>query len=292
MKDITGQRFGQLTALRPNYKDSNGEWRWVFLCTCGNEVDATPRYLARRVQDGHVPNCGCSKRSRTLDAHQLAARVTHHPLYGYWARMVDTCSNPKNPLFKESRAYGIKVCDAWRHSPETFFKDMEPLFDPSAEGQRFVRLLRHKDYEPGNVAWVSASEANDNQDRCLKIDTPEGQMSITRAAKRFKLNRYALRRAVERGESLEPFFGSFTPKQPITRKPGRVLVPTPEGELLTLTEASRRSGVGRVTIYERMKRGWPVDRLLEPRARSQDHDTTRKDQRPDRPPTHSDMVVA
>ena len=260
MKDITGKRFGQLTALRPNYKDPNTGWRWVFQCTCGNEIDAAPGYLSKRVQDGHNPSCGCDRKA----PRRFAEHITNHPLYPYWARMVDACSNPKHPQFNECRAYKIKVCDAWRRSPETFIEDMAPHFDPTLSNPRFVRLIRHKDYEPGNVAWLTASEANLNQNRCFPVDTPIGRMSVTKAAKRFGVNKYALRRAIERGESLSPFFGEFSPKNPTTPRTERVLVPTVEGEFITLSEAARRSGLGRVTIYERMRRNWPIERLLEP----------------------------
>jgi len=57
-KDITGQRFGRLTAL---YRDgwSNG-WQpvWVCRCDCGKEVRVEKGNLMR----GRTKSCGCLHR--------------------------------------------------------------------------------------------------------------------------------------------------------------------------------------------------------------------------------------
>jgi len=56
MKDITGQRFGRLTAIRPTDKRSGLYIVWEFLCDCGNVA-----YIAgSRVKGGHICSCGCS----------------------------------------------------------------------------------------------------------------------------------------------------------------------------------------------------------------------------------------
>lgn len=57
MHDITGNRYGRLTALRPiNERASNGGVRWQCLCDCGNIVYPTMNNLDR----GHTTSCGCA----------------------------------------------------------------------------------------------------------------------------------------------------------------------------------------------------------------------------------------
>ena len=58
--DITGERLGRLTALRPTEERKSNHIIWEFLCDCGNTVLEAPFYLRRRVLDGAIPNCGCS----------------------------------------------------------------------------------------------------------------------------------------------------------------------------------------------------------------------------------------
>lgn len=55
-KDITGQRFGKLTALYPTEgRGSDGTLIWHCKCDCGGEVDAPLRQLT----NGYRKSCGC-----------------------------------------------------------------------------------------------------------------------------------------------------------------------------------------------------------------------------------------
>ena len=53
-KDITGQRFGRLVALRPDYNDIR---YWYFKCDCGKET----RKNRNCVVMGSTKSCGCLK---------------------------------------------------------------------------------------------------------------------------------------------------------------------------------------------------------------------------------------
>lgn len=56
MRDITGARFGRLTALFPTERrDGNGSVFWRCRCECGNEVDVTVDTLTH----GKQKSCGC-----------------------------------------------------------------------------------------------------------------------------------------------------------------------------------------------------------------------------------------
>lgn len=54
--DLTGQRFGKLTVLRPA-ENRGGLTAWVCQCDCGQETVA----LTKRLRDGHCTSCGCDK---------------------------------------------------------------------------------------------------------------------------------------------------------------------------------------------------------------------------------------
>lgn len=56
--DISGQKFGRLTALEPTAeRASNGGVRWKCMCDCGNIIYPTMNNLTR----GHTTSCGCAK---------------------------------------------------------------------------------------------------------------------------------------------------------------------------------------------------------------------------------------
>lgn len=47
MKDLTGQRFGKLTALKFEGRDSRGYAVWICKCDCGQEVAISSAKLLR-----------------------------------------------------------------------------------------------------------------------------------------------------------------------------------------------------------------------------------------------------
>lgn len=55
MKDIAGQRFGKLTAIKPFEQAKNGAWKWLCKCDCGKEcISRSSQLLA-----GKKNTCGC-----------------------------------------------------------------------------------------------------------------------------------------------------------------------------------------------------------------------------------------
>ena len=54
--DLTGQRFGKLTALAPA-ENIGGCTAWLCRCDCGQETVV----ITKRLRDGHRTSCGCDK---------------------------------------------------------------------------------------------------------------------------------------------------------------------------------------------------------------------------------------
>lgn len=61
-KDVTGQRFGLLIAIRPTGKlePSNGAHFWECKCDCGGTHLANVNHLLM----GRIKSCGCLKRRK------------------------------------------------------------------------------------------------------------------------------------------------------------------------------------------------------------------------------------
>ena len=57
MKDLTGKRFGKLTAIEPNGKNKYGNYLWLCRCDCGNEIIA----LSGNLLKGNTKSCGCTQ---------------------------------------------------------------------------------------------------------------------------------------------------------------------------------------------------------------------------------------
>lgn len=57
-RDLSGQKFGLLTAMYPTERrDHRGSVYWHCVCECGNEIDVS----AGALMDGNNRSCGCLK---------------------------------------------------------------------------------------------------------------------------------------------------------------------------------------------------------------------------------------
>lgn len=55
MKDLTGQKFGRLTPLKPTEKRINRKVVWLCKCDCGNETEV----ISTNLSCGSTRSCGC-----------------------------------------------------------------------------------------------------------------------------------------------------------------------------------------------------------------------------------------
>ena len=63
-KDLTGQRFGKLTAIRPTEHRKNGYVMWECICDCGKIVEVRSSFMS----GGKKKSCGCMKLGRVRDS--------------------------------------------------------------------------------------------------------------------------------------------------------------------------------------------------------------------------------
>lgn len=56
-EDLTGQQFGELTAIRRVENDKGGRVCWLCKCSCGNECVVQ----ALKLKSGHTRSCGCKR---------------------------------------------------------------------------------------------------------------------------------------------------------------------------------------------------------------------------------------
>ena len=68
IKDLTGQRIGHLTVIKPTDERRNGSVMWECKCDCGN----TTYVRAIALRSGNTTSCGCLRSAgRTTDYQNL-----------------------------------------------------------------------------------------------------------------------------------------------------------------------------------------------------------------------------
>ena len=164
IKDLTGQRFGRLVAVRYAGVSKGNQTLWECKCDCGNTV----LVHAQNLKSGHTSSCGCYN-YECISARNRTHGETKTRIYRIWHDMNYRCSSPKHRSYPLYGGKGVKVCDAWKDY-ETF-RDWA-LQSGYKDGLSIDRIDSEKDYCPENCRWATDTEQanNTNRNRCYTID--------------------------------------------------------------------------------------------------------------------------
>src|SRR3990167_2203819 len=93
--DITGQKFGILTAIRFDHI-TRGHYYWLFRCECGKESVAEKGHVLK----GEIKSCGCLSSRHTIGGRSKTHGLRNTRFYHVWITMKQRCNNPKNARYK------------------------------------------------------------------------------------------------------------------------------------------------------------------------------------------------
>ena len=96
--DITGKRFGKLTALEPVGRNADRSITWRCRCDCGNETIVSGSVLRVRSvrssgKSAATLSCGCLRATHGHSRKETKRREE----YQVWKLMRQRCLNPKHP---------------------------------------------------------------------------------------------------------------------------------------------------------------------------------------------------
>lgn len=155
MDNLIGKKFGRWTVQSHSHHilDNRGQKLNYFNCVC--ECGTQKSVRRSNLVTGASLSCGCLNLERT---------VTHgrhqSPEYRVWHNMVCRCHRETNRDYKSYGGRGIRVCDSWKESFQSFFADMGER--PSSKHE-LDRINNDGNYEPGNCRWVTKKENNRNK---------------------------------------------------------------------------------------------------------------------------------
>ena len=212
VKDLTGQTFGRLRVLGVEWKPSvNGPVRCQrCVCECG----AVVLRKAYELERGIVVSCGCWKREGKHvgkgAAHPNYRHGSHrNKLYRTWRGILNRCYDPKVKAYPDYGGRGIRVCEAWRVSFDTFCRDVG---DPPSDGRGWGidRIQNDGDYAPGNVRWATQATQSLNRRNNVWLEAQGRRMTLSQWARDRGLSAGTIQARMRRGWSIEQAL--FTPK--------------------------------------------------------------------------------
>lgn len=182
-----GDVFGKLVVVASaGFKENpNGTRRRAYrcMCSCGRETIVTGTLL----KSGSVKSCGCWRRDRMKQLNYKHGGFGTR-LYTCWVDMRRRCIPAQGKRSQNYADRGITVCRAWQKWER--FRDWARN-NGYAEHLTIDRIDNNRGYCPSNCRWVTPAQQNNNQRRTVRIDTPDGLMSLANAVRKYKVVCYS-----------------------------------------------------------------------------------------------------
>lgn len=190
--DITGQKFGKLTAIK-RADTSSKKVFWVCKCDCGN-LTTVESY---KVRTGHTTSCGC------VNAANLAKGK---PTHGYsktrtyliWSLMIHRCRNPNSPIYHHYGGRGITVDPKW----DTFMGFLEDM-GKAPDELTLDRIDNDKGYSKENCRWVTMAVQANNKRNNRYLTSNGETLSLSQWARKLGVCTETIRKRLNRGWTVE-----------------------------------------------------------------------------------------
>lgn len=147
-RNLTGQKFGMLTALEVSHSAQGLYWR--YRCECGTVCVKCAADVNKALRKGGMPNCGCRTRE-LMSTSKRRHGMSGTTIWIAWCNMRARCNNPNAQAYDNYGGRGITVCARWNKF-ENFLEDMAATHLP---GLDLERVNNEKGYTPGNTVWAT-----------------------------------------------------------------------------------------------------------------------------------------
>ena len=162
MKDLTGQKFNNLTVLEFSHRKGTSYF-WKCKCDCGKEVIVQYAHL----RSGNTQSCGCLNRKLASIRAKENLQKTYQNnlsrtrLYRIWVGMKRRCYDEKSHNYKYYGQRGITICQEWLNNFLVFHS--WAVNNGYQEHLTIDRINVNGNYEPLNCRWATYKEQNNNK---------------------------------------------------------------------------------------------------------------------------------
>jgi len=234
--DNVGKYFGERLALSLSKIDDEGRKYYNTICKCGKKQTVRLDSLKK------TKSCGC------LNSRDVIRRN----LYNRWYKIIDRCYNRENISFNNYGGRGIKVCDAWRNSFESFYNwSLENGYNPNLT---IDRINNDGNYNPENCRWVDLYVQANNKRNNVFIEYNNKKYTFKEAGKILNMDENSVRSRKKRGWSDEKIM--------TTPRTDNEIYLTYNGDKKSISDWSKYTGLPKYIIHYRLEKGWNVKDIL------------------------------
>lgn len=176
------------------------------------------------------------------------------PEYRAWVDMRRRCYNVQYKHYDIYGGRGITVCEHWTNSFENFYEDIG--LRPSTK-HSLDRIDVNGNYCLENCRWATKLEQDRNKRKTRFVDYKGKQTPICELAEKFNIDRTTLFDRLERGWNIEKALTT-----PVLENKNTKVYLEFDGERLSLSEWSRKLGIGHSILSRRRSKGWSVEQIL------------------------------
>lgn len=242
IRDLTGQKFGKITPIKPLDKRKNKKVVWLCKCDCGNECEIAGTNLT----SGNTRSCGCIAKPHGM----FGTRI-----YNVWHAMKERCYVPTQISYPNYGGRGIKVCDEWLDFIPFMNWAYENGYDENSKRGECTldRIDPNKDYCPENCRWVPYSVQANNKTDNVYLEYQGITDTLSNHARRVGLNPITVESRKVKGDGVDRMF----------RKIKEVKTIEYNGKTYTVNEFCNKFKVSRSAIETRIfKNGESVEIAL------------------------------
>lgn len=187
LNEMLGNKFGNLTVIKlDSLRGKRNVAFYLCKCVCGKEVVVCGSTLRKKNVQHSCHDCNMAY----IHNKQTTHHQTNTTLYRIYRSMKNRCLNNKNYY-----ARGIKVCDEWANSFESFYKWAltngwkEIKTSKNYSSLTIDRIDNNGNYEPSNCRFVEMREQQNNKRNNHLIEYKGKTQNITQWCEELGLNR-------------------------------------------------------------------------------------------------------
>lgn len=273
-KDITGQKFGKLTAIKPLYSNTKNSIVWECICDCGNVFECA----ISKLTSGNTKSCGCGKKDAVhkrltdITGNRYNRLVVLEYAYTkgqarYWKCQCD-CGNITYTSSNCLSTGHTKSCGCANREPTVQTHGLSkqtPLYFVWKELRHRCSNKNHKQYKNYGARGIKVcSEWEDFEvfyDWSVKNGYTEEKLPNGK-------NKWTIDRIDVNGD-YEPNNCRFVTNEEQANNKRNTLYFDYKGKKYNLTELSNEFGIERMLLYDRIHtRKWDLERAVTTPKRS------------------------